>query len=58
MHLLKLDYQPLSGGSITGLMRAAEIEPNISSKRKTRLHKEQALSAKGFSLTGANRLHD
>ena len=40
------------------LKRAAEIEPNISSKRKIRLHKEQALSAKGFFLTGANRLHD
>ena len=46
------------GESITGLRRAAEIEPNTSSKRKIRLHKEQALSAKGFFLTGANRLHD
>ena len=45
------------GGSITGLRRAAEIEPNTSSKFAS-IIKEQALSAKGFFLTETNRLHD
>ena len=45
------------GGSITGHRRAAEIEPNTSSKFAS-IIKEQALSAKGFFLTETNRLHD